>query len=104
MKQQELILKKEAEKIPLFIFQLHVRNPLVVSNSQRNEEQRLTTGSEKNENLEPMLNSGIFKCISWLNGSFFGGDDWGFVKKGVKAYSMAPISPLLLPDLFFFLP
>jgi hypothetical protein len=24
--------------------------------------------------------------MSWLNGSFFGGDDWGFIKEEVKTY------------------
>jgi hypothetical protein len=28
------------------------------------------------------LKSGIFKCISWLNSSFFEGDDGGFLKEG----------------------
>jgi hypothetical protein len=27
------------------------------------------------DNFKPRLKSRIFKCISWLNGYFFGGDD-----------------------------
>jgi hypothetical protein len=38
------------------------------------------------DNFKPRLKRGIFKCISWLNGSFFGGDDRGFLKEGVKTY------------------
>ncbi len=48
-------------------------------------------------NFKPRLQSSIFKCISWLNGSFFGGDDWGISKEGVKTYLMAPMSPLNKP-------
>ncbi len=36
------------------------------------------------DNFKPRLKSGIFKCISWLNGLFFGGDYRGFLKEGVK--------------------
>jgi hypothetical protein len=32
------------------------------------------------DNFKPWLKSSIFKCISWLNGSVFGGDDRGFLK------------------------
>jgi hypothetical protein len=32
------------------------------------------------DNFKPQLKSSIFKCISWLNGSFLGGDDLGFWK------------------------
>ncbi len=35
----------------------------------------------------------IFKCISWLNGSYFwgvNGDDRGFLKEGVENYLMVP--------------
>jgi hypothetical protein len=49
------------------------------------------------DNLKPLLKSCIFKSISWLNGSFFGGDDRGFLKEGVKTYLMTPISPLNPP-------
>jgi hypothetical protein len=49
----------------------------------------------------PGLKSGIFKCISWLNGSFFGVDDRGFLEEGVKSYLMAPMSPLN-SQMFFF--
>ncbi len=30
------------------------------------------------------LKRSVFKCISWLKGSFFGGEHRGFLKKGVK--------------------
>jgi hypothetical protein len=46
------------------------------------------------DNFKPRLKSGIFKCISWLNGSSLGGNDLGFLKEGVKTYQMAPMSPL----------
>jgi hypothetical protein len=36
-----------------------------------------------------------------LNGSFFGGDDRGSLKEGVKTYLMAPMSPLNSPIFFF---
>ncbi len=51
-------------------------------------------------NFKPRLKSGIFECISWLNGSFFGGDDRGFLKEGVKTYLMAPMRPLNSPTFF----
>jgi hypothetical protein len=41
------------------------------------------------DNLKPRLKSGIFKCISWLNGSFLGGDHQGFLKEEVKTNLMA---------------
>jgi hypothetical protein len=28
----------------------------------------------------------MFECISWLDGSFFSGDDWNFLKEEVKTY------------------
>jgi hypothetical protein len=43
------------------------------------------------DNFKPRLKTSIFKCISWLNGSFFGGDDRSFVKDGVKINTMAPL-------------
>jgi hypothetical protein len=52
------------------------------------------------DKFKPRLLSGIFKCISWLNGSFLG-DDRGFLKEGVKTYQMATMSPLNLSSLFF---
>ncbi len=47
--------------------------------------------------------SGIFKRISWLNSSIFGGDDGGFLKEGVKTYQMQPMSSqvLVTRQLFF---
>jgi hypothetical protein len=52
------------------------------------------------DNFKPGLESGIFKCISWLNGSFFGCDDRGFLKEVVETYLMAPMSPLNSPTFF----
>jgi hypothetical protein len=68
------------------------------------------------DDFKPRLESGIFKCIFWLNRSFFGDGDQGFLKEVVKAYLMAPMSPLnssiflcvhiyslwfMIPDFFF---
>jgi hypothetical protein len=78
--------------------ELVVRKPLVVSISQRSEELRLYNLILNLTISNPRLESGIFKCISWLNGSFFGGDDRGFLKEGVKTYQMAPMSPLNSPN------
>ncbi len=33
------------------------------------------------DNFKPRLKSGIFNCISWLNGSFFGGYERGVLKE-----------------------
>jgi hypothetical protein len=63
----------------------------VVSISKRIEELRLHNLVLNLTYFKPRLESGIFKCISWLNGSVFGGDDRGFLKEGVKTYLMAPI-------------
>jgi hypothetical protein len=49
------------------------------------------------DNFKSPLKSGIFKRISWLNDSFFGVDDLGFRKEGVKTCLMAPISHLKTP-------
>ncbi len=46
-----------------------------------------------------MLQNVFFKCISWLNGSFFGGGgDRVLQKEGVKTYLTTPISPLNLAN------
>jgi hypothetical protein len=45
----------------------------VASISQRNEELSLYNLVENLTISNPGLKSGIFKSISWLNGSFFGG-------------------------------
>ncbi len=52
------------------------------------------------DNFKPWLESNIFKCISCLNGLFFGGDVRGFLKEGVRTYLMAPMSPLRRQILF----
>jgi hypothetical protein len=55
----------------------------------------------KFDNFKSRLNSGIFKCFSWLNGSFFEGNDRYFVKEGVKTDYMTPImSPLYYASAF----
>jgi hypothetical protein len=51
------------------------------------------------DDFKPRLESGIFKCISWLNGSYFGRANQGFLKEGVKAYLKAQMSPLDSPTL-----
>jgi hypothetical protein len=61
------------------------------------EELRLYNLGLEFGNFKPRLKSVIFKCISWLNSSFFGSDDRRFLKDGVKAYLMATMSPLNLP-------
>ncbi len=53
------------------------------------------------DNLKPWLKSGGFKCISWLNGLFFGVDDRSFLKDGVKTYLKSTMSPLNSPIFFF---
>ncbi len=50
--------------------------------------------------FKPLLKCIIFKCISWLKGSFLVGEHWGFLKEGVKIYQMAPMSPLNSPIFF----
>ncbi len=46
------------------------------------------------DNFKPRLKNCIFKCISWVNCSFMGGDDRGFLKEWITTYLMAFISPL----------
>jgi hypothetical protein len=53
------------------------------------------------DNFKPRLKSDIFKCISWLNGLLFRGDDQGFLKVGVMTYLRAPMSPVNSPTFFF---
>ncbi len=50
--------------------------------------------------FKPLLKCSIFNCISWLNGSFFGGEHRGILKEVVKTYRMAPVSPLNSPTFF----
>ncbi len=45
------------------------------------------------DNIKPRLKIGLFNWISWPNGSFFGGDDRGFLKETLKTYLVAPMSP-----------
>jgi hypothetical protein len=45
------------------------------------------------DNYKTRLKSGIFECISWLNGSLFG-VMIEVIWMRVETYQMAPISPL----------
>ncbi len=51
------------------------------------------------DNFKPRLKSGIFNCISWLNGSSFAGDDRGFLEELFKTNLIVPMSPLNWPIL-----
>ncbi len=51
------------------------------------------------DNFKPQLESDIFRCISWLNGTFFWGWWWGFLKDGVQINLMASMSPFNSPAL-----
>ncbi len=53
-------------------------------------------------NFKPRHKSGIFKCISWLNGSFLEGDDRDTLKEGFKTYLKAPMSSLNSPKKILF--
>jgi hypothetical protein len=55
------------------------------------------------DNFKPLFKSGIFECISWLSGSIFGDDDWGFLEDGVKTYPKAPMSPSQLANIIHYL-
>jgi hypothetical protein len=81
---------------------LDVRKPLVFSISQGSEEQRLLQSGFEFDSFKPRLRSGVFKCISisWLNISFFGDDDRGFLKEGVKDHVMAPLSHIISTSFF----
>jgi hypothetical protein len=46
------------------------------------------------DNSKQRFESGIFNCIYWLYGSFFGDDDRSFLKERVKKYLMESMSPL----------
>jgi hypothetical protein len=52
------------------------------------------------DNFRPRFKSGIFKRFSQMKGSFFRGDDWCFLKEGVKTYLMASMSRLKSPNFF----
>jgi hypothetical protein len=53
------------------VIELDFRKPLVVSISHKSEELGLLQPGLEFDNFKPLLKSGSFKCISWLNGSFF---------------------------------
>ncbi len=97
---QGLILEEEAKK-STYLNELDVRKPLVVSIAQGKEEVRLYNSGLEFDNIKSRLKSSIFKCISWLIGSFFGGDDRGFLKEMVRTYLMTPMSPHNSPTFFF---
>ncbi len=54
------------------------------------------------DNFKHRFKIGYSECISWLNGLFFGGGDWVFLKKGVKTYLMAPVSLFKFANFFVF--
>jgi hypothetical protein len=70
---QGLILGEQAEKSTFLNEHDAGRLLVVYSSVQRCEELRLFFPGLEFDNLKPLLRSGIFKCISRLNGSFFGG-------------------------------
>jgi hypothetical protein len=69
-----------------FLIGLDVRKPLVVFIAQRKEERRLYN-LVYDLTISTPINSGIFKCISWLNGSFFADDHRGFFERGSQDLS-----------------
>jgi hypothetical protein len=60
---------KEAEK-STYLIDLNFRKPLMVFIFQRGKALRLDSVA-KNDNFKSRPERGIFKCISWLNGSVF---------------------------------
>jgi hypothetical protein len=48
----------------------------------------------KFDDFKPRVKRCIFKCMSWLNDSFFGDDDRAFLKEGVKVYILASMASL----------
>jgi hypothetical protein len=95
-----LILDNKLKNIDLI--ELNVRKPLVVSISEKKRRAETLQPGLEFGNLKSRLKSGIFKCISRLNGSFFAGDDRGFLKEEAKTYLMAPMSPLNPPKFSVF--
>ncbi len=88
-------------KKQLIWLSLIVRKPLGLSILQKKSEgQRLQPGLEF-DNFKPWLETGIFKCISWLNGSSFG--EWwsGFSERGIQDLSSGTDVASLLANLFF---
>ncbi len=86
------ILEKEDE-ISLCLSDLVVRKTLVVSVSQKKGGATTLSPGLQFDNFKSRLKSVILRCISWLNGSFLGGNDRGFQKEGVKTYLQTPMSP-----------
>ncbi len=54
------------------------------------------------DDFKPWIQSGIFKGICWLNGSFLRDDGWCFLKVGV--YLLALVSHLNFTAVFVFMP
>ncbi len=46
---------------------------------------------------QPMFVVGIFEYMSWVNHSFFKGDEWGFMEEVVKTFLITPWLPLESP-------
>jgi hypothetical protein len=60
----------------------------MVTISGRNEELKPCNLVYILNNFKPRFKSCIFNCIFSLNGSFLGGDDWGFLKEVVETNLM----------------
>jgi hypothetical protein len=76
---------------------------LVVSISRRIEELRLKDPVYNLSSSISRLESGFFKCISWLNRFFFIGDDRDFQKRGSQGQyngTKPPTLPLNSSSLF----
>jgi hypothetical protein len=52
------------------------------------------------DTFKSWLKSGLFKCIPWLKGSIFEGNERRFPKAGFKTYLMTPMSPFNSPTFF----
>ncbi len=74
-----------SESLLLYLFQEEVKKAEILQRGL------------KFDSFKPRLKSCIFKCISWLNGLYFGGDERDFLKEGLKIYLIAPMSPLNMP-------
>jgi hypothetical protein len=71
----------------------------VVSISQRSEELGLSNLVQNFTISNPGLKAVCSKASPGCS-LFLRSDDWGFLKEGVNAYILAPMTPLHLPDSF----
>ncbi len=58
------------KKKSTYLNELYDKMPLVISTSQKKQRAETLHPSLEFGNVKPRLKSGIFICISWLNGSF----------------------------------